>query len=168
MPKVYGVLILNKVFKKRWPYIHHVDEEKLFYQMRERCMVSTISFFSLYNNHRFDLDSINKIEITNCSCENPHYVCLFTDRPTIQSFVWTITLSTQYNQQLTIHAAISISTKHYAKRFILFTGSVFLSNINKINQQTENNRLTSFCSRSSSLSLSSRLSRNFCILTNKK
>lgn len=49
MPKVFGVPILNKVFKKLWPYTHHADEEKLYSLMRVKCMVSNHSFmYSIY------------------------------------------------------------------------------------------------------------------------
>lgn len=53
MQKVSGVQTLNKAFKKHWLYIPHVDDEKLYCQMKERCMVSlriakSINYFFLF------------------------------------------------------------------------------------------------------------------------
>jgi hypothetical protein len=42
-PKAFGVQTLSKASKRLSPYIHHAVDEKLFYQKKERCMVSKIN-----------------------------------------------------------------------------------------------------------------------------
>ena len=41
MQREYGLLISNRAFKKLLQSILHVAEEKLFCQMKGKCMVST-------------------------------------------------------------------------------------------------------------------------------
>lgn len=48
MPREFGVRTLNRVFRRRYVFIHHVDDGKLSYRKRERCMVSIVDIIVFF------------------------------------------------------------------------------------------------------------------------
>jgi len=54
MPKVYGVQISNRAFKRLYLYIRRADVEKSSYPTRVKCMVSTEEYTYIPLNTNLD------------------------------------------------------------------------------------------------------------------
>lgn len=63
MRREFGLPTSSRAFKRLWPFIHHVEDEKLYCQMKERCMVSV--FKSLF------YISLEIVDLLFLPCDKP-------------------------------------------------------------------------------------------------